>query len=113
MARKPEMVIATDHDFAILRGGRPVGSARWDDVLRIRAYKRDELTTDLVCLDVELQDGTTWFVHEEVPGWEDFLDAAERALAGLQSFRSWFPEVAQPPFARSERVIYEREAPAP
>jgi hypothetical protein len=108
MARQPEMIIATDHDFAILRGGRPFASARWDDVLRIRAYKRDELTTDLICLDVELNDGTTVFVHEGAPGWEDFLDAAEGALPDMRSFRSWFSEVAHPPFARSEQVVFDR-----
>jgi hypothetical protein len=113
MARKPEMIIATDHDFAILRGGRPLASARWDDVLRLLAYKRDEFTTDLVCLDIELRGGRILSVHEEVPGWEDFLDAAERALPDMHSFRSWFPQVAQPPFARSEHVVFEREAPAP
>jgi len=113
MAREPEIIIATDHDFAVLRGARPIASARWDAVRRIRAYKRDELATDLVSLDVELRDGTTWFVHEDTPGWDDFLEAAERALPGMRSFRSWFPEVAQPPFARCEQVIFERDAHAP
>ena len=108
MARPPEMIVATDHDFAILRGGRPVASARWDDVVRLRAYKRDGFTTDLVCLNVELQSGTTLLVHEEMPGWEDVIEAAERALPGMKEFRSWFPEVVKPAFARNEQVIFER-----
>jgi hypothetical protein len=106
--RTPEIIVTTDMDFAILRGERPVGSARWADVVEIRAYKRDELTTDLLCLDVQVKDGTTWLVHEEAPGWEEFLEEAERALPGVRPFREWFAEVTQPALARNEKLIFKR-----
>jgi hypothetical protein len=110
--RKAELIIATSHDFAIVRGERTLRAARWEDVVRVCAYKRDELTTDLICLDVVLRDASTWFLHEEAPGWEDFLHAAERALPGMRPFQAWFAEVSQPAFARNETLLFERGAPA-
>ena len=110
MVTKPDIIIASNDDFAILRRGRPLVSASWEDVSRIRAYKRDELTADLICLDVQLRNGTSWFLHEEALGWEDFLDAAQHALPGMRAFPSWFPAVAQPAFARNEQIIFDRRA---
>src|SRR5688572_4103519 len=62
---RKDSIVATSTDFMILRDGRPLVSVAWDDVMQVRAYKRDELTTDLICLDVVLRNGTTWCVHEE------------------------------------------------
>jgi hypothetical protein len=108
--RKAESIIATDVDFAIMRGERAIRAARWDDVERVRAYKRDELTADLICLDVELRDASTWSLHEEAPGWEDFLHVAERALPGMRPFQSWFAEISRPAFGRNETLLFERGA---
>ena len=110
--REAESIIVTDLDLAIVRGERPIRAARWDDVVRVSAYKRDELTTDLICLDVVLRDASTCFLHEEALGWEEFLDAAERALPGMHPFQAWFAEVSRPAFARNETLLFERGAPA-
>ena len=107
------MIVASGEDFAVMRGTRPVGSARWDDVVRVRAYKRDDLTVDTICLDIEVRDGGRWSLNEEAPGWEDFLEAAERALPGMRPFATWFASVSRPPFAASEMVVFERDAAAP
>lgn len=65
-------------------------------------YKRDEITTDLICCDVEVA-GRIWTFHEETAGWKDLM----AHLASLPGFRAdWYAEVADPPFALSETVAY-------
>ncbi len=71
---------------------------------RVEFYKRDELTTDLICCDVML-DGVTRLYHEEMPIWRSLLDR----LQLLQGFRAdWFALVSQPPFADCRLTAYEK-----
>jgi hypothetical protein len=71
---------------------------------RVTFFKRDELTTDLICCDVAAAD-QTWFFHEDLSG----RDALLRHLEQLPGFRAdWYAAVAQPPFAACETVAYER-----
>ncbi len=71
---------------------------------RVTFFKRDELTTDLICCTVEAG-GKVWFFHEEAEGW----DALVRYLEELPGFRrDWYEAVVQPPFARSETIAYVR-----
>jgi hypothetical protein len=73
-------------------------------IQKVTFYKRDELTTDLICCDVEAR-GRTWFFHEEAEGWDEFLRYLER----LPSFRQdWYEAVVHPPFAACETVAYDR-----
>ena len=78
------------------------------DVRKVVFFKRDELTTDLICCDVEVDsiDGPkVWFNHEEEPSWQEWLDE----LATLPGFDSdWYSKVYLPPFAPSITVAYER-----
>lgn len=72
---------------------------------RVVFYKRDELTTDLICCDVDVGP-TRWFFHEEMTGWEPLLDH----LTKLKEFDGhWFAKVSQPPFASSDVVAFERK----
>ena len=67
-------------------------------------YKRDELTTDLICCDVQIA-GKTWFFHEEMKGWDRLI----KHLAQLPGFRSdWHAAVVRPPFVQSRTVAFKR-----
>ena len=67
-------------------------------------YKRDQITVDLVCCDVEAG-GQVWTFHEEAEGW----DALLRHIEKLPGFRSdWQNGVVLPPFASSETVAFRR-----
>ena len=71
----------------------------------VRFYKRDEITTDLICCEVVV-DGASWTFHEELAGWDLLL----RHLEQLPNFRAdWYSAVAQPPFAASETLAFRRE----
>ena len=78
------------------------------NVRRVAFYKRDELTTDLICCDVEVDADhgpLTWFYHEEGPDWQSWLDDLS-SLVGFDN--DWFAKVSQPPFERCETVAYVR-----
>ncbi len=67
-------------------------------------YKRDELTTDLICCDIHT-DGTIWFCHEEAQEWEAML----AQLGQLPRFDDgWYARVVHPPFVACRTVAYCR-----
>jgi len=68
-------------------------------------YKRDQLTTDLICCDVQIGE-QTWFFHEEARGWDLLI----RHLAQLPGFRAdWYAAVSQPPFSPCITVAFRRD----
>ena len=78
-------------------------------MVRVRVFKLDERTTDLVCVALRLRDGTEVLVHEELPGFESFLSAAESKLRGMQPRSVWWPAIAQSASAPNGAVIFERD----
>ncbi len=76
-----------------------------DTIQRITFYKRDEITTDLTCCDIETINGVLFF-HEEAPGWNALI-ALLNTLSGFD--QNWFASVSQPPFEPSPVFVYERD----
>lgn len=75
-----------------------------EQVDKVTFYKRDELTTDLICCDVSVG-GKVWTFHEDLVGWSLLVQHLER----LPDFNSdWFASVSQPPFTYSETVAFSR-----
>ena len=74
------------------------------DVERVEFFKRDELTTDLICCEVVAGDAVC-FAHEAGPGWADLVEALE-TLPGFDA--EWFAKVSQPPFEERRTVVFER-----
>jgi hypothetical protein len=77
-------------------------------VRQVTFYKRDELTTDLICCDVVADDAAgavTWFCHEDASEWREWLDNLE-SLDGFDP--DWFSRVSQPPFGSCETIAYVR-----
>ena len=82
-------------------------------VRSVTFYKRDELTTDLICCDVDVDhtDGVlTWFNHEEADDWINCIEAFE-TLPGFDT--NWRSKVVQPPFAYCVTLAYLREGVEP
>lgn len=74
------------------------------EIDRVVFYKRDELTTDLICCDVDVH-GLVWTFNEEASGWTDLT----AHLSRLPGFRTdWYGAVVHPPFAISDTVAYHR-----
>jgi hypothetical protein len=74
------------------------------EITQVTFYKRDRLTTDLICCDVALGDKVQAF-HEELAGW-DLLIAHLRKLPQFRG--DWFEAVSRPPFATRETVAFSR-----
>lgn len=75
----------------------------------VTLYKRDEITTDLICCDVAIG-GKVWTFHEELVGWDLLI----QHLRKLPNFRvDWFAAVMQPPFAKNEIVAFISHHPDP
>jgi hypothetical protein len=71
-----------------------LGQLPLTDIAKVTFYKRDELTTDLICCDLVVA-GTVWAFNEEQVGWELLL----QHLYKLPNFRTDWYAVSQPPFA--------------
>ena len=73
-------------------------------VTKVTFYKRDEITSDLICCEVQIAEKTRTF-HEEMGGWDLLIEHLQQ----LPGFRGdWFAAVSQPPFAASETVAFTR-----
>jgi hypothetical protein len=109
--RKRPVNIRVDGDtFAIAGLDQPCQPVALDEIQEVTFYKRDELTTDLICCDVVVntpQGSQTWFLHEELAGWNDFLKLLER-LPGFD--REWFQKVAFPAFAANPTPVFKKQS---
>ena len=75
------------------------------EIRKVTFYKRDQVTTDLICCNVVVAN-KVWSFHEELRGWGQLIDH----LQGLPSFRvDWFASVSRPPFETCETVAFFRE----
>ena len=79
-----------------------LGQLPLTEITKVTFYKRDEITTDLICCDVAVGE-KLWTFHEELAGW-DLLIAHLRKLQGFRD--DWFEAVSLPPFAASETVAF-------
>lgn len=73
----------------------------------IAAYKRDEITTDLICFDFTASDGKIWTFHEDMAGFDDLVAAVER-LPGFLA--GWRDKVILPAFARNRIIVWVKPA---
>jgi hypothetical protein len=80
----------------------------WASINRAWGGKQDDLTVDTIYVEFELADGSGFRVIEDLDGWRDFLQAAQRELPGFPDPGLWLAEVMQPPFAPNFRLLFER-----
>ena len=77
---------------------------KWQDVSSIEAYKRDMITEDLICLDIELSLGNVYTLHEELKGFKEFNSMMQSQLC--LNNEKWFIDVVQPPFEECRTTVY-------
>lgn len=110
--RRSDYRISVNHVSFSLDQERPVAktlfSVPWSDIARVRAFKRDRLTHDRICIAVEKVDGSIVEVDEDMHGWEKFTETLPTQLSGASPFHDWFDRVAFPPFETNLTDIYSR-----
>ena len=78
------------------------------EVEKVVFFKRDELTTDLICCEIQIRtkEGLqTWFSHEETQEWEALLSQLEK-LSGFDM--NWRQKVVLPAFEECRTVVFQR-----
>lgn len=79
---------------------------RWQDIAWIRCFKRDLLTTDLVCIEVssKVEEACRVTLNEEMAGFDEFCVAVAKIIP--DEYKDWRRNVVLPAFATNELVIY-------
>ncbi len=82
-----------------------LGQLPLTEIAEVTFYKRDAVTSDLMCCDV-VAAGSAWTFNEEQTGWDLLL----KHLSRLPNFHTdWYAAVPQPPFATSETIAFKHE----
>ena len=84
--------------------------AEWREIKEIYVYKRDVYIVDLICVMLRTSDDRDSFeLHEQMSGWQNFVDNLPEHLPGCRPFHEWFMEVAFPAFEFNLVKIYPPE----
>ena len=103
-----DRVVIAGSGFGVWFRGKHQASARWSDVARVRAFRRVEAPHRRIFVGLMLKSGIEVFVHEDVPGYQSFLGAAEAALRGMVPRAKWIAEMQHPSADGLETVLYQR-----
>ena len=73
------------------------------DVVRIEAFKTDNITVDTIWIRLNLKDGV-WEFSEDWLGYKEAVSAMTLLLPGVN--REWFSQVYLPPFEECLTTIW-------
>ena len=82
----------------------------WTEVEEIHAFKRDLITTDLICLGFCLSGNRAIEIHEEMLGYYDPQPLLQKKFPEIPV--DWFLDVAFPAFDTNHHVIWRKTNPA-
>ena len=91
--------------FSVATRARTIFVAGFDEIAQATAFKRDEMTTDLVCVEVELLNGESILLNEDMAGFGAWADLVA-ALPGADP--QWREKVIPPPFAPNPTIVFAR-----
>lgn len=99
-------IVVVQAGFALWKGGRCIAAGRWSDIQRVHVSR---LAADPVAirLAVALTDGTVLEMHEQAPGFAQFLQRASATLAGLVPRDDWQAALLAAP-AGDGALLFER-----
>jgi hypothetical protein len=100
-------IIAFNETGIEIKIGEDLKNISWKSIRKITAFKRDLITTDMICLLLELSDKTNYELNEETEGFKEGLKSLEIHL-GISP--EWFLKIMTPAFESSVTVIYEQPA---
>src|SRR5947209_4914441 len=78
--------------FELHKDERLLAQVKWADIVEARAFKRDLITTDLICVLCRIGTGAAddlgVEVHEEMPGFVEWMNALPVNLPGVEA--DWY-----------------------
>ena len=87
-----------------------VHSMTWAEVTQVSVYKRDMITTDMICMFAKKLNGEGLQLDEEMDGWQMFVDSLPVHLPECKPWSDWFMRVTVPAFETNHEVIFQRHA---
>ncbi len=101
-------IITIDENGVQVKHPKLVASTAWCDVREVFAYKRDLLTTDLICLALCTSNNAPVLeTHEEMQGFVKLWRELERRLPGFQEkYTKWL--LSSPAFDSQPTSIWKR-----
>ncbi len=76
-----------------------------DEITEVVFYKKDLMTTDLICVEIHSGENFT-FYHEEWDGWRELIDQLEE----LSEFdMEWYLKVVKPAFEPCFYTAYKKQ----
>ncbi len=100
-----ESVFSYTEDSFTIQLEKRLLTIKWEEILFVRSYKVDQVTVDLIIIEICTKD-FTFKIHEEMPGFVNFMDIASGKLVNFR--KDWFKTVAFPAFKENLTVIYEK-----
>ena len=79
----------------------------WNDIVCMVAYKRDDFTTDCICLDVFCSNKTQFSINEDTKGWYQFIKRTKEQFPTINKL--WDLEITSPAFKKNLTLVYDRE----
>lgn len=105
----PPWIAFTSEGFELRKAESLVGGIKWAEIRKIVAFKRDLVTSDIVCLEFHLLGTDQVFeVNDDVGGFWDLVRRLKEVFPS--SDQEWEAAVIRPAFARNARLIFERSA---
>lgn len=77
----------------------------WNEIEEINVYKRDLMTTDLICMDINFKETSLTF-SEETQGWYILVKKLKEVFNTIPS--DWNDKVVVPPFETNFKTIYKK-----
>jgi hypothetical protein len=96
-------VTITSDNVGFALDAEPPISTRWSCITGIAAFKRDLLTTDMICLQFQLDDGSCIETDEEMVGYRQFIDIV---TAKFRLTPNWWSDVAFPAFKTNMSTLW-------
>ena len=103
-----EVISADEVGVNVEKANNKTQLLRWEQVNRIAVYKKDEITTDLICIEFGLPENMTITLHEEMEGYDLVVPKMHMQFEGIE--KDWYSKIVKPAFKRNYRVIYETSA---
>lgn len=102
-----DKISANDDGFTLPQTEKQVP---WSNLMQVESYKRDFLTTDLICLELTFAVNgglVKTEIDEEMEGYDGFVREMELHISVLE--KKWKETVMKPAFAKNRIVVYGRE----
>lgn len=78
----------------------------WNNVKKITTYKRDLMTEDQICLEIETVDDIVFTTSEDTEGWFQLIKHLAKEFPAVNEEN--IMKIAHPAFERNETVLFSR-----